>query len=302
MKKTLIVLGLVIFAAVTVPVTAQEEASAPATAVPDSKEAKAAAAKLAKEEKARAKKEAKELAAKEKAEKKRLIAEAKAAAKQQREEEKAKAKAEKEVAKKLREEEKAKAKAEKEEKAAQARAEKAEKAAKAKAERDKPVVHNGTYGFPWAKGKTFHIDNAFNGYGAHQGDWGYAVDFKMPEGTEICAARAGVVIAVVANFSAGGNDPSLGDKANYLYIKHDDRSIGRYLHFKQNGALVALNDQVAAGQVIAHSGNVGWSTDPHLHFDIIVPKPGGGYKTIPFQFKSPQGKLVTPKLGLELKN
>lgn len=28
-------------------------------------------------------------------------------------------------------------------------------------------------------------------HGAHQGDWAYAVDFKMPEGTDNCAAREG---------------------------------------------------------------------------------------------------------------
>lgn len=166
----------------------------------------------------------------------------------------------------------------------------------------KPVVHNGTYGFPWAKGKTFRIDNAFNGYGAHQGDWAYATDFKMPEGTTVCAARAGVVVAVVANFSEGGNDPSLGNKANYVYIRHDDGSIGRYLHIRKNGARVKVNQKISAGQAIAYSGNVGWSTDPHLHFDVIVPKDGGGHKTVPFKFKSRQGKLIDPVLGLALKN
>lgn len=166
----------------------------------------------------------------------------------------------------------------------------------------KPVVHNGTYALPWQKGKTFRIDNAFNGYGAHQGDWAYATDFKMPEGTTICAARAGTVVAVVTNFTDGGNDPNLGDKANYVYIRHDDGSIGRYLHIRHNGARVKVNQKVKVGQAIAYSGNVGWSTDPHLHFDIIVPKEGGGYKTVPFQFQTKQGKLVDPVLGLELKN
>lgn len=167
---------------------------------------------------------------------------------------------------------------------------------------NQPIVHNGTYAYPWAKKKKFRIDNAFNGYGAHQGDWAYAVDFKMPEGTDICAAREGTVIQTEVKFSQGGNDPSLGDKANFIYIQHSDGSIGRYLHIRQNGALVKVNAKVKAGQKIAKSGNVGWSTDPHLHFDIIVPKEGGGYKTVPFKFRSPQGKLIEPKLGLELKN
>jgi murein DD-endopeptidase MepM/ murein hydrolase activator NlpD len=165
-----------------------------------------------------------------------------------------------------------------------------------------PVVHNGTYVLPWPKGMTFRIDNAFNGYGAHQGDWAYGTDFGMPEGTTVCAARSGVVVAVVTKFSEGGDDPSRGDKANYIYIRHDDGSIGRYLHIRKNGALVKVNQKVSAGQPIAYSGNVGWSTGAHLHFDVIVPKEGGGYRTVPFQFKSRQGKLIDPVVGLELEN
>ena len=167
---------------------------------------------------------------------------------------------------------------------------------------EKPVVHNGTYGYPWPKGKTYRIDNAFNGYGAHRGDYAYGVDFKMPEGSDICAARDGVVIAIETKFTRGGNDQSLADKANYIYIRHSDGSIGRYLHIRNNGAIVRVNDHVSAGQKIAYSGNVGWSTDPHLHFDVIVPKDQNAFKTIPFKFKAPGGKLIDPKVGIILSN
>jgi hypothetical protein len=165
---------------------------------------------------------------------------------------------------------------------------------------DKPVVHNGTYEYPWSKGMSFTVDNGYNGFGAHQGIWAYGVDFKMKVGTPITAAREGKVIAVQTKYSKGGNDPSLGDKANYVFIRHPDGSVGRYLHIRKNGALVKVGDEVKTGDRIAMSGNVGWSTDPHLHFDVVVPDKGNGQKTIPFKFRRPNGTLFEPALGMRL--
>ena len=166
----------------------------------------------------------------------------------------------------------------------------------------KTVVHKGTYKYPFAKGQKFRVDNAFNGYGAHQGDWAYAVDFKMPEGTPIHAARAGVVIAVEDKYSVGGNDPSLGSKANFIFIEHQDGSMGRYLHFKKNGVLVKVGQKIKISQKIGLSGNTGWSTDPHLHFDVVVPGPGNSQHTVPFKFRGSDGKAFSPVFGMELQN
>lgn len=165
---------------------------------------------------------------------------------------------------------------------------------------DRPVLHTGVYTYPWPKGKSFTIDNAYNGFGAHQGAWGYAVDFKMPVGTPVTAAREGKVVAVQIKYSKGGNDPALGDKANYVFIRHPDGSIGRYLHIKKNGAVVKPGQDVQAGDLIAYSGNVGWSTDPHLHFDVVVPDGNRGQKTIPFKFQRPDGSRFDPVQGIQL--
>lgn len=162
-----------------------------------------------------------------------------------------------------------------------------------------PVIHDGVYECPWGKGKSFTVANGYNGYGAHVGIWAYATDFSMPVGTPIHAARAGTVSAVQQSFSKGGNDPSLGDKANYIYILHKDGSTARYLHIQKNGARVRVGQQVRVGDVIALSGNVGWSTGPHLHFDVVVPDVKEGMRTIPIEFI--QGnKRVTPTKGLRL--
>lgn len=146
------------------------------------------------------------------------------------------------------------------------------------------------YGLPWRAGETYTCGNAWNGFGAHTGDYAQALDFTMPVGTQVVAARDGVVFAVENRFSQGGNDASLGDKANYAYIRHDNGTYGRYLHFKQNGVVVAVGQPVRRGQLIGYSGNTGWSTQPHLHFDVATARSVSGDRTIGVKFQTQAGQ------------
>ncbi|MFN3431992.1 MAG: M23 family metallopeptidase [Candidatus Sericytochromatia bacterium] len=136
------------------------------------------------------------------------------------------------------------------------------------------------YALPWRAGEAYACGNGWNGFGAHTGDTGQALDFLMPEGTPILAARDGVVFKVENQFAVGGNDPALGDKANLVYVRHDNGTYGRYLHFKQNGVVVALGQPVRRGQLLGYSGNTGWSTAPHLHFDVMTAKTANSDRTI----------------------
>lgn len=96
----------------------------------------------------------------------------------------------------------------------------------------------------------------------------YAVDFTMPENTPIVAARGGTVIDVKDNFTAGGPNPNLLDKANVITILHSDGSMAQYVHLITDGARVKVGQVVQAGQHIGYSGNTGYSTGPHLHFAL----------------------------------
>lgn len=84
------------------------------------------------------------------------------------------------------------------------------------------------------------------------------MDFATPVGTPIRAAGAGVVQ------SAGWG----GGYGNLIIIDHGNQVTTRYAHLEE--FLVQAGQPVAAGQVIARSGNTGASTGPHLHYETRV--------------------------------
>jgi murein DD-endopeptidase MepM/ murein hydrolase activator NlpD len=59
------------------------------------------------------------------------------------------------------------------------------------------------------------------------------------------------------------------NSANYVIVRHSDGTYGEYLHLQPNAAMVRLGETVQAGQPIAHSGNSGYSSRPHLHFGVF---------------------------------
>ncbi|WP_425389709.1 M23 family metallopeptidase [Ekhidna sp.] len=124
------------------------------------------------------------------------------------------------------------------------------------------------YQLPFEKGSSYTIHQGYNGSFSHQDK--KAVDFTMPEGTKITAIREGVVVKVVENNKKGCDKPKCIDFANYIIVQHPDGTFAEYSHLKKNGALVHVGEYVSQGQVIAQSGNTGWSTGPHLHLEVFL--------------------------------
>lgn len=127
------------------------------------------------------------------------------------------------------------------------------------------------YGIPFREGFATIVSQAHGGeMTTHDSDENrYAIDFIVPERTEVLAARGGVVIRAEGGFTKGGKDPSLKHKANVVLVQHRDGTIASYAHLFPNGAAVRPGQNVAQGQLIGYSGSTGFSSGPHLHFDVI---------------------------------
>lgn len=126
--------------------------------------------------------------------------------------------------------------------------------------------HDAVYLLPYKKGSSYNMSQGYNGKFSHQGK--KALDFTMPTGTPICAARDGIVIEVVNEYSKGCPEPKCLEMANSITIYHEDGTFAQYSHLKKNGSIVQPGDQVEAGAVIGYSGDTGYSSGPHLHFEV----------------------------------
>jgi murein DD-endopeptidase MepM/ murein hydrolase activator NlpD len=158
------------------------------------------------------------------------------------------------------------------------------------------------YYLPFERGTEFRVSQEPGGTViTHKDDLSrYAIDMGVPEGTPVLASRAGIVIEVRDQFTEGRLAPEFVEKANLVSIIHSDNTFAQYVHLAPGGVLVRPGERVEVGQVIAMSGNTGYSAGPHLHFDLrrAVIKPDGivTQESIPFTFyHRGSGAKLTPK-------
>ena len=130
------------------------------------------------------------------------------------------------------------------------------------------------YELPFEPGRCCYLLQGYGGSYSHTGEEHYSLDFRMPEGTLLCAARGGEVVATIGEIEDGGGNRSFIGKDNHIQIQHADDSIAYYGHLKFRGLLVARGARVEKGSIIGLSGNTGWSTEPHLHFHVTAPRSG----------------------------
>ncbi|MGC9523528.1 MAG: peptidoglycan DD-metalloendopeptidase family protein [Anaerolineae bacterium] len=82
------------------------------------------------------------------------------------------------------------------------------------------------------------------------------LDYRCRLGDPIYAADAGVVVW------AGWN----GGYGNLVRVSHGNGFETYYAHF--SAYAVGCGDPVAQGQIVGYCGSTGWSTGPHLHYEI----------------------------------
>jgi murein DD-endopeptidase MepM/ murein hydrolase activator NlpD len=116
-----------------------------------------------------------------------------------------------------------------------------------------------------------------SGFGERWGAQHGAIDIAAPIGTPIVAAADGVVI---------DSGPASGFGL-WVRIQHADGSITLYGHNDSN--TVQVGQQVKAGDQIASVGNRGFSTGPHVHFEVLI---NGTEKIDPIGWLSSKGVNV----------
>src|SRR5262245_44188224 len=138
------------------------------------------------------------------------------------------------------------------------------------------AVHDDgyVYSLPYAPGGSYKVTQGHNGSYSHTGAEQYAIDWRMPVGTPVHAARNGVVAKVKDDSSKGGGDRKYENCANYVLIRHDDGTVANYAHLQKSGSKVVVGQIVEAGDLIGLSGSTGFSTGPHLHFAVFKTKDG----------------------------
>jgi murein DD-endopeptidase MepM/ murein hydrolase activator NlpD len=113
------------------------------------------------------------------------------------------------------------------------------------------------------------INDTAPGIATHPG-----IDIAAAEGMIIKAPAPGTVLSVETDQYYG----------NLVVIKHNDEFTTRYGHCAK--ALVSKGDKVERGQTIALVGNIGHSTAPHLHYEVIR----NGKNVNPLQFITTDNK------------
>lgn len=128
-------------------------------------------------------------------------------------------------------------------------------------------------GFIYPLASSGYITDAY-GYRYHP-IYGYysfhtGVDFAVGQGTPIYASKSGTV--TVASYGKANG--------NYVTINHNDGYTSTYCHM--TNYIVSVGQYVSQGEVIGYVGSTGYSTGPHMHFEITY----GGANVNPMDYVS----------------
>jgi murein DD-endopeptidase MepM/ murein hydrolase activator NlpD len=164
--------------------------------------------------------------------------------------------------------------------------------------RARPVPY--AYRLPWPTGLTFSVLQGFHGAFSHRGSNEFAVDFDCPVATPVLAAREGTVIAFNAAAQGAGTTPDFLDykRTNFVLVLHDDGTVGEYMHMSPSGVEVKPGQHVERGSRLGLSGNTGFSSTPHLHFQLMTSaEDGESVQSFPFQIAVRPKKVEEPVQG-----
>lgn len=152
------------------------------------------------------------------------------------------------------------------------------------------TTNDADYAMPFPPGRYVVMQAPHGSYSHYDGSGSEnAVDWTVPEGTVVCAAREGRVVGVRQDSTVSGTDPKFKPLGNYIIIKHADGTFADYHHLQTNGAMVHVGDEVKMGQPIGLSGKTGFASAPHLHFAVFQTIDGKKKLSLPFRLKTDRG-------------
>jgi murein DD-endopeptidase MepM/ murein hydrolase activator NlpD len=143
------------------------------------------------------------------------------------------------------------------------------------------------YALPYREGKTHRVIQGYYSWLTHRDR--AALDFDMRRGSEITAAREGIVVRVKEDGDRGGLNKKYRAYGNNIVIHHSDGSRAGYWHLEKNGALVNVGDTVKRGQLIGLSGKTGYAAFPHLHFLVWKNSGTGNWQAVATRFQTTSG-------------
>ncbi len=158
------------------------------------------------------------------------------------------------------------------------------------------------YRLPYGEGISYPIIQGYGAKPSHLGAEQFTLDFGMPVGTPVHAARDGVVVLFEDSHDGGCLREECSRLANFVVVLHSDGTTGEYFHLERGSIQVALGDRVQRGQFLALSGNTGYSSVPHLHFGVYRTLADGHTQSVAVRFETRLGALVAPRSGARYVN
>lgn len=135
---------------------------------------------------------------------------------------------------------------------------------------DAPTHIDSGDGWTWPIPGCYTITGGYGegrSYETHGG-----TDIAASIGTPVYAANSGTVVETsndCSHSSAGvGGCNHGGGYGNHVWILHDNGYETIYGHLINT--VVSTGETVSKGQLIGYSGSTGWSTGPHLHFELRI--------------------------------
>ncbi|MEZ4331888.1 MAG: M23 family metallopeptidase [Myxococcota bacterium] len=156
------------------------------------------------------------------------------------------------------------------------------------------------YRMPFGGSGMIPISQGYNGKFTHKGLDAYALDFPMPWGTPILASRGGTLVEVINDKVASGIRTGESEGDNRVVIEHVDGTFAIYAHLRHGGP-ARVGQTVESGELIGLSGDTGFSTGPHLHFEVYRIRRDGRRQSVPVKFWNGSANGFTAIAGLQYK-